>query len=753
MSRRRSSEVRSRNNRRLWLPAAVVGALLVSWQVVPLLSGSRAVFFRDLGSTHVPALDLFPTLGVARINPHASFGQPYLGNPNLLVTYRLLIWWTSAEWHLVLHLLLGFAGMVALLRSMHASPAASYLGAVSYSFCGYVLSSLSFLNATTTIAWFPWVVCLAVAETPGPGWVRRIGAVFVLSVFSLTGDPALIVIGLLLTVALALRYSRQRTAFLTGCGMAAVLLTLPLHLETWRAARDSARVVQAYTFTEASAQSLHPVRMVESLIPGFFGSPSFLLQGAWWGFRFSGNELPYVHSVALPFVSLCLVLAAGVASRWRRERLWWSVCVISLAGSMFGFLPLARTLFDVAAPLHFFRYPIKFMLLTSLALAVLGARAFDYWTAEATPEARAVAGRTTIVIGAVCLLLAGYAAARQPVIIDMIASIGWNHRWATPHIIALGPIAAALPVRLFFLAAMNVVIGMTFRRPHNDAWKVLLLLLATIDAANGLHSHVPSVERSRIERRSPLVLAASQLRGPVMELAWKDLDPVRFGLHGRYTSNDAGELAVAQTRQGWALSGAPMGIRYAYNNSPDGSYTWRNQLVHERMQQRRSWDYLLRWLRASGVEGVIAPSLGPPRLGVSILATEDTIGIPARLYRIRDTLPPARRTSSIIWATSAEDALLHFEGPDFDERTSVVVEGPARPLDPGTGTAEITARRPDAITVETKGEGRSMLFLARTYRSTSRAWVNGKPTTIFPSNVHLIAVEVPAGTSIVVIRE
>src|SRR3977135_370774 len=52
-----------------------------------VLTGEETFFLRVLGTTHRPAAVVFAQLGFARTNPYASFGQPFLGNPNLLVAY------------------------------------------------------------------------------------------------------------------------------------------------------------------------------------------------------------------------------------------------------------------------------------------------------------------------------------------------------------------------------------------------------------------------------------------------------------------------------------------------------------------------------------------------------------------------------------------------------------------------------------------------------------------------------------------
>ncbi|HQR68715.1 MAG TPA: hypothetical protein PLB02_15095, partial [Thermoanaerobaculia bacterium] len=147
--------------RRLLAPASVATAFLLAVLLLPnldLLTGRASPFYRDLGTTQRPARALFDALGTASVNPHASFGQPYYGNPNLVLAYPFPRSPRFLGLHLVLHLLVGLGGAFLFFRRLVGSAEAALVGAVAFAFSGYVLSSTAFLNATTTIAWAPWLL-------------------------------------------------------------------------------------------------------------------------------------------------------------------------------------------------------------------------------------------------------------------------------------------------------------------------------------------------------------------------------------------------------------------------------------------------------------------------------------------------------------------------------------------------------------------------------------------------------------------
>jgi len=654
----------------------------------------------------------------------------------------------SAEQHLGLHWVFGFFGMFLFLRALVLSRNAAVVGAMTFSCSGYVLSSLSFLNASTTIGILPWVLWAAVRDKVRITSVARM-CMFMALLF-ISGEPALILLGSVLGLAVAARKSFRGALWFVGAALGALVLTAPVHYQTWLVARESARVVHGYTFDEAVVQSFHPMRLMEWLVPGIFGSPAPLLRGAWWGFRFSDDRLPYIYSVAIAFIPL-LFLFLQVRAAWRTvDRFWAGILILTLMAAGFGHLPFADPIY-ASLGRGVLRYPIKFFLIATIAASVLGAQAFAFWSANATQPSRRTAKRLAIGIAVFLGCFALASAANPELVTRAMARSGWNDRWQADPAIVLAPIVAHIPVRLLFTAAMAGVVAWTIAKPSARRLTTtgLMVALDTVLLAPPL---LPQVSAHRLQTPSPLLLAAAELSGRVCELTIKDIDPVRQGLRGRYESDATGELAVVQYRQAWAISGAPVGVRYAYNNSPDGSYSYRNQLVQEAIEAHGSWDYLLRWLRASGVTGLIAQDIGGNVSHLEEIAREESIGIPAVLYRIHGTQPPVRRTAHIVWVASPRQALEVFGRSTFDPTQQIVAEGSPRPLVAGAGSATIVQESADRVTIESDGNGPQMLFVARTYTSTAKAFVNGAPAPVLPANVHLLAVPVPRGKSTVTLR-
>jgi hypothetical protein len=92
------------------------------------------------------------------------------------------------------------------------------------------------------------------------------------------------------------------------------------------------------------------------------------------------------------------------------------------------------------------------------------------------------------------------------------------------------------------------------------------------------------------------------------------------------------------------------------------------------------------------------------------------------------------------------------DDPAFDPATDGVVAG--RPpagtdvpdADPGA-VARVVAEGPDALAVETSGTRAGLLLVDRSFTPRVRATVNGRPATVYATQIHLVGVAVPAGTS------
>jgi hypothetical protein len=746
-------------------PALAAGLLLAAAVLVShrdLLTGASTPAYRDIGTTQRPARALAASLGAARLNPAASFGQAYRGNPNLVLAYPFP---AAPRWlgvHLLLHLGLGLLGAFLFLRTEVASPEAAVAGAFAWGLSGFVLSSAAFLNATTTLAWAPWLL-LAVAaarRAANPRALVRAGLLAVLApaLLVLGGEPALAALALVLALAFALAGpgpERLRgTGALLGGGAVAALLVSPWLVEVWKASLFASRRVRGFSWSEFAAVGFHPLRFLETPFPQLFGDPSRIVAGAFWGFAVTQGNPPYHASLSFGLVPLALAAVFVLSARRAEARFWIATAGLSLAASLTPWLPGARALYEAVPALHVLRYPVKALLPFTMALAVLAARGTDTLLVEgALPRFRARASRVLLALAALFAVLAVAARLSPRTVFALLLRL-WDPGWVSPPGAVLAPVLARIPSEAALAGAGLAVVGLLLVRGAADARGGALLLAA---AAVSLLAFTPAViarvPSAIFDTPSAFVARAAALGGRVFERAPKGFDSVRRGATGVVETDDILDLARAEARQGWALSGAPHGLEYAYDPDPDGSYTILNRYAFDVVRQR-PWEVRLKWLRAAGVHAVIAGDVPPETRGLSPVSVEGSVGVPATLWRLNDPLPGTRRAGRVVVADSITATVAAFEDAGFDPSTDVVVHAAAAlasdARDP-SALARVLEDGPDRLVVETSGERPGVLRVDRSFTPRVAATVDGRPATVYAADLHLIGVPVPAGRSRVVL--
>ncbi len=597
------------------LPAAVAALVLLAVALanLDLLSGRSTPSFRDIATTQRPARALAAPLGDASLNPHASFGQPWRGNPNLVLAYPFPVEprWLGVQ--VLLHAALGGLGFLLFLTLLGRTPLAALAGALAFSFSGYALSCTAFLNAATTLAWIPWLLAsVASARREGrPAFLLGLfGAAASGALLAHAGEPALGLLGILLALAFALsgpRGSRLRAAgALAGGGLLAALASAPYLLEVLRATESSSRRLRGFSWAEFSAVGFHPLRLLETPFPFLWGDPSRTLSGAFWGFAASQGNPPYLASLSFGVLPLALAGAFVLSPRRREGRFWTVAAAAALAVSAIPWLPGARAVYEALPFLHAVRYPVKAVLVATIAVAVLASLAVErLLLEEALPRWRSRAGLVLLVLAGVAGVAAVVSRVRPAIPRRLLLGL-WDPAWASDPALVLGPVLERLPRQAAASAALLLVAGLLLARGLATLHGRALLLLAL--AAEGLtHArfHLPRAPSEWYDRPSPLVAAASRIPGRVFERTGKDVDAVRRGLAGPVPADERYALSLAQVTQGWALAGAPHGLRYAWDPDPDGSYTLLDRLSRD-VVTGHDWPGRLNWLRAAGVGSAIA---------------------------------------------------------------------------------------------------------------------------------------------------
>lgn len=298
----------------------LVAAVLLVWvaAALPLASGVRTVYLRDVFDVHVPLFawgaESLAAGEIPAFEPARGLGQPYRGNPQALpfypgrLAFLVLPFWSAVGLHYVGHWLLAALGIAWLVRRLGGDGRQALLAALTYGGSGWMLTALGFAHAVVVAAWWPWALAAVVAS----GGRAVAGGGLAVGLALLGGEPILAALGALLLLALAaLVHGRWRgplrAALILGAGG---LVAAPQLVATWRILPESARAAGALS---AGDHALAPGRLLELLLPLPWGEPAALGDHG-WSAPFT-SEFPLIYSLYLGIATLPLVLGA-----LRRER-------------------------------------------------------------------------------------------------------------------------------------------------------------------------------------------------------------------------------------------------------------------------------------------------------------------------------------------------------------------------------------------------------------------------------------------------
>src|SRR5262249_38820533 len=128
-------------------------------------------------------------------NPYLNYGQPVLGNPNLLFFYPstlailALPFDFAYSMHYVLHFALAAAGMYVLARVWGQSRVAAFIAACFFIFSGPVLSLGNVYNTVACCAWIPWAILAVDYALKSPSVRRWVLVIVIFSLQWLAAEP------------------------------------------------------------------------------------------------------------------------------------------------------------------------------------------------------------------------------------------------------------------------------------------------------------------------------------------------------------------------------------------------------------------------------------------------------------------------------------------------------------------------------------------------------------------------------------
>jgi Bacterial membrane protein YfhO len=699
-------------------------------------------------------------------DPYTANGQPAVNDalyqlfhlPSLAV--RLLLPETIAyNFWVALPIPLCALGMYLYLRRQVSAPAAAF-GGIVFAVGGPIISTPNFPNFSWSIATAPYVLWALdrVFERRTPGAATLLAVI--VSCQALAGEPVSLAATLLVAAAYALvidgRWRDVRGVVLTAAGLAAgVLLSAIQYVPLVLAGRASMRS----TMTSADFWLFHPLLSFELVVPHFFGDyfNSNLKELAWM-VALNSDRDPFYYTMYLG-VPVVLLAAVAMLSGRPRTRFWTVVILACAIASLGAHTPVYPALQALLPPLRMFRFPVKYLSMAMLGLAVLSAMVMQ-WLLDGDVPRRAV---RVVLIGGAAAALVTYVAIAWLLIAPTLPIRGFFELaiWAKVPAPIQGaeflvfrarPLLSSMLLKLI-AATFLLAIAASGRRERRLALTVLCVAtVVDLLASNGTVN--PTVQPSMLAEPEWLghvprdmherVYVGGRLEGYVNIF---DIDGPKYA---------ASMDGVTQMEQRYVLASQlvfqPSGPRVREALSYDLPLLWPLEYARTiGLFKYAPREDRLRFLTRVGVRFVVMAT--PPFAGAKPLAR--LVGV--EQMQLYDFNPGARRAYIVPDALMGPDITWQIEGlfqPRFDPSSGVLV---SEPPPPASGIAGMPVPRSVAfledglnrVVIRAGLPADGYLALLDTYTPDWVVDVDGAPAPLMRANGLFRAVHLVPGTHVV----
>jgi hypothetical protein len=645
-------------------------------------------------------------------NEWMSGGRAFAADPNAAVFWPLsplvvLLGPTGLSFANAALLLVVF--FWALRRSGLSAPGAA-AGTSVLLFSGVFQSLPVFMTTCAAAAPLPLAFAeIAHLASDAPRARRRAAAIAALAfgLSALGGEPAITLIGAAAFSALALAAAGRRralpwaaAALALGLGVAAVQV-LPAAAELARSARGAGM----NPGHGALFWSVRPSRVLTLLEPRLTGDA---VQGPFWGAGTFDARGPYFDDLALGVLPLLFAAAA-----WRDAR---GRAALAVAGGA-AFLSFGRFIPGyglVARAFPFVRYPEKWWLLTTLALAAAAAVGVDtvfFGEGDVRVRARKCLLKTTLVMAVVCGALLALALGAEEFLRKVLWVVGLGAGDASGAAVAQVlrmPLFAATATLVVCAGGFFLLSSPLFTFKENLRVPVLLAgLLAVLflaDASRRVAGTCPAGPPDLYRRAAPDVALVREQAGD-----------------GRFYDDGADDRATVERRARDAggldplrpETGSVFGIRYAGENdvdrmTPASAVRWAAATAEQPWGEEKA-----RALRAAGVSVVRTAAPGPDPAGTEEIGRtgEDRLVTIAGARPEFALLPEGETGSVLVVERRASRVVLRADvatpsatlwvGRNFDPNWRALADGRAlalRPADP-CGTAATLSKGAHVVTL------------------------------------------------------
>jgi hypothetical protein len=679
-------------------------------------------------------------------DPLASFGEPLWEMAAILypTTWFNLVASPGSfyTWNAVLHCGFGGLGLYLLAERLGCSRYSALAGALVWMVSGPQLSVVNLPNLLNGTAWMPWTLLAAEAalrtgrDLPALGW----GACLAAQVAAMSETGLMVgLLGAAWTLAVLATGGGAGRLRVVRAAAVALVFGVALSAATWLPFLSLAQRTARGALPEPvrTHWSVTPVELLQVAMPVF---PRELPLRVEAESRLSEMASPYLYSLYLGVPALALA-AAGVASgRTRAAGALLFVAVLAASFALGRHFWVYDALVAALPPLRSVRFPVKSMLVFSLAVGLLAALGVDAWR-HGRRTALWAAGGVGSVLGLLAAGLARFAAAPPPSLARLVGE-GSSSSEAIASLAGPLAVVAAEGGALALLAVAS-------RRPGLAGGVALLVAgMAVADATWNQRRLNPTAPPELFRYRPE---TAEAIRGD---------GGTRIYFRGA-TGRDAASLAPRTPAVGVA-PGVGVALTTKLYLTPPGariqgiasSYVEDVTGIHPRSLVQlhgllRSVDGTPAHLRLLQL-GAVSHTVYLDRFGTDDLEpltrVETLYGTQVHVFRVPGALPRSYVVGGVRVADGA-GALTTLVAPEFDPAREVVLpEGEGRAVPSNfSGSARVVELAADRVSIEARLDAPGHLVLVDAYDPNWRATVDGRPVPLLRANVAFRALALGPG--------
>jgi hypothetical protein len=767
-----------------------LGALAMLWKVVFTPS---MLFFRDVFNYTYPCARFIQQMcrhgQLPYWNPYLNCGQPLLENPNLLFFYPYTLFHILLPIDLayplfyVVHFALAGIGTFLLARRWGQSRQAAFFAGFVFAFSGPLLSLGNLHNHAACAAWMPWALLATDRAIQGRTIRPWILLTLVFSLQLLAAEPftLLATFGLCLAYALYLRGTlrplisaanlRILTGFvLVGCLM--VALCAVQFLPSVELLGSSHRGAQGMLSRETANWSLHPLLLMEMLVPDFYG-PALISPTGWNVIADDGNN-PYFISVFMGFVPLFFALAGWAFGGDRRRNFVAGAAISIFLLALGHFTPLFSLVYLLVPLLSLVRFPVKLLVPLVMLVAILAGWGWDALRGDAACW-QARRRRALLPLGFLlgCCLLIWTAACLVPQLVQRPTEWALLRQGRSANEVSQMALILESMLRLylpgvagFLLAGFLLVTGLI----QNKRWArigvpIFAILGMILLVPEGYRAN-PSVPASFYDYVPPVV---SRFKGSPG--TYRVVSLVRFPIA---PSNDLqGYVNFQSIPEAAAISHIAQGVFRQKIVLATGSMAQHIEGSLNLDFDDRSlppflfdeWIYILTQapdalhidclLGRTNAKYIIRPTRETTPDAKLVSDIFNGSPQPSYLYENPYFVPRAYVAGTSIFTTSPIETLSWMASPNFDALDNVILaaDSGASPAVQGSGPSgqvDITEHQPNRVTLKAELSRPGYVVLLDRYDSNWQARIDGREVPVLRANQLFRAVYAAPGRHVII---